>query len=1122
MSAEDGFVVQVVGALSRAFAPLADATASPEALAGLLARLGWETSPSAQVVQAIGGPSAAIERLATDVANQAGATTLVADVASLLEDLAALEDLTLGPGSGAPFDSPAFWQALPQDLIALLLCEDLKANAPRLYGFLAFAGVLRTDARPEDPTIGRQAYEARVVDWGALGRTVASPSTWLADVYGWGQAFDHARFLQALAALGAGLGGAVSRLSPHPALLAPYVAPDNPDRRAIQLLSVSPFVVESPTLEALVKPALLVLPLPPDGSPSLPPEGLLLWPMVSGAAQTTVDLGPAATLELEGDFQATPLRIQLRPSGATVESGSADTDMSVRVDVTPTTPFVMVGVEGGTRLELARAHFGIRVTGGGTGAEVIVDAALDEASAVLDLGGADSFLRGVFGDGQSTLPLAMGIAWSSGKGLSFSGNPQPTLTIPTSIRIAGVLTVDEIQVELGPGDSDAARISVSVTGGFALGPFSAVVEHMGVELLATPKALDAPGNFGPLDLAFGFKPPDGIGLAVDIADIVSGGGFLRIDSEKGEYAGVVDVELLEVGITAVGLIATRLPDAPDAWSMFLSLSARFVGVQLGLGFTLNGVGGLVGIHRGLDEDALGDAVRTGSLDAILFPEDPIADAPRILADIDAIFPPVQDQYVFGPVAKIGWGTPTLVEIDVGIAIQLPEPLAITLLGVLEAILPDEAAPILELNAAFAGTLNLTEGTLKIDASLSGSKVAGFLITGDMSVRMELFGQPSFLISFGGFHPAFDPPASFPRLERLAISLDTGDTLQLALGGYFALTSNSIQFGAFAYFHLSEAGFTAEGGTSFDALIVYRRFGFTISLSVWVSISAGNAELLCVQLSGDLTGPNPWQLVAEASFKLLGIKQSIELELSFGERESQAAVEEADVQALLEEELARDDAWSVLSPAGAVPVIVDSDSALPAIDPAGRVQVGQRVVPLDRAIERYGNADLAGEDIFSIEVQGFAADEIEDLEDWFGSEHYFRLDQDERLSAPSFTLMKAGMIVGGSRAAAPPVRSMTYDHEIAYKDPSAETPRRTVAIASQNQLDRALAMRSSSATRKQFAINDAAYAVCDARTGRVAGGPHVGRADFFAARTALATAARPQDVLIPAYELELLA
>jgi hypothetical protein len=826
--------------------------------------------------------------------------------------------------------------------------------------------------------------------------------------------------------------------------------------------------------------------------------------------ESGLPLGSGLTIE-------PPLAIELVPPQGSAD-GYFQLQLATRDDHVAEAPLQLLGIPAGPRIEvddITAALGGMLVWDPSRGAartDLETQIIFSGCRFVLDFAQSDSFIAAIFPSGAIEFDLGVGI--SGDRGLFLLDGAGLVQTLPLQ-QAFGALTLHSLTLSLS-GQNGAPSVELRVSGGLTVGPLAVTVDQIGLGAIIDPTA--ASPNLGIFDLAVHLLPPKGIGLGVDVEGTASGGGVLYIDPGGDRYAGVVDLDLLNVAISAVGIINTKLPGG--GWSMFLSLSARFVGVQLGFGFTLNGVGGLVGIHRGLDDEALGDAVRTGSLDTVVFPEDPVADAARILAAIDAIFPPAPDQYVFGPVVKFGWGTPTLIEIDVGIAIQLPEPLTISLLGALEAVLPDEAAPILELNAAFAGTLNVTEGTLKIDASLSGSKVAGFLITGDLSVRMEFFGQPSFLMAFGGFHPAFDPPASFPRLERLTISLDTGDMLQLALGGYFALTSNSIQFGAFAYFHISEAGFTAEGGTSFDALVIYRRFGFTIGLSVWVSISAGSADLLCVQLSGDLTGPNPWQLVADASFKILGIKQSIDLELSFGERETQAAVETVDVQTLLEEELARDDAWSVLSPSGEVPVIVSSDADEPAVDPAGRIQVGQRIVPLDRAIERYGDAELAGEDTFSVEVLDFAAEEVEDLDDWFGSEHYFRLDQDERLSAPSFTLMKAGVIVGGASAAAPPPRSMIYDHEIAYKDPSAETPKRTVRIAGEATLDRALATRSQSASRKEFAVRDAGFAVCDARTGRVELGSRP--ADFFAARGALATSAREHGLVIPAYELELLA
>ena len=156
----------------------------------------------------------------------------------------------------------------------------------------------------------------------------------------------------------------------------------------------------------------------------------------------------------------------------------------------------------------------------------------------------------------------------------------------------------------------------------ALGPVSFAADGLGAELALRFND----GNAGPFDVAFAIVPPDRLGLGVDVAGVVSGSGFLDLDPEIGRYAGVGELEVLGVGLVAVGILETEIPGAPGRWSMFLSLAATFTGIQLGFGFTLNGVGGLVGIDRGLDEDALGEAVRTGSLDAIMFPEDPLADA----------------------------------------------------------------------------------------------------------------------------------------------------------------------------------------------------------------------------------------------------------------------------------------------------------------------------------------------------------------------------------------------------------------------------------------------------------------------------------------------------------------
>ncbi len=69
-------------------------------------------------------------------------------------------------------------------------------------------------------------------------------------------------------------------------------------------------------------------------------------------------------------------------------------------------------------------------------------------------------------------------------------------------------------------------------------------------------------------------------------------------------------------------------------------------------------------------DAIQASVRSHSLDAILFPVDPVAHAPQIISEITTIFPPSVGAYVFGPMLKIGWGDPTLITVSLGLILGL--------------------------------------------------------------------------------------------------------------------------------------------------------------------------------------------------------------------------------------------------------------------------------------------------------------------------------------------------------------------------------------------------------------------------------------------------------------------
>ena len=115
--------------------------------------------------------------------------------------------------------------------------------------------------------------------------------------------------------------------------------------------------------------------------------------------------------------------------------------------------------------------------------------------------------------------------------------------------------------------------------------------------------------------------------------MVSGGGFLFRDAAEGVYAGVLQLSLHEMmTLTAFGLIATRMPDGRAGYSLIIFITAEdFRPIPLGLGFTLQGVGGMVAVHRTFDEDVLRVGVEERHAGRrLLFPRNAVANAPAII------------------------------------------------------------------------------------------------------------------------------------------------------------------------------------------------------------------------------------------------------------------------------------------------------------------------------------------------------------------------------------------------------------------------------------------------------------------------------------------------------------
>ena len=99
---------------------------------------------------------------------------------------------------------------------------------------------------------------------------------------------------------------------------------------------------------------------------------------------------------------------------------------------------------------------------------------------------------------------------------------------------------------------------------------------------------------------------------------------------------------------------------------------------------------------------------------------------------------------------------------------------LVILGVVRGILPDERAAILRLQVNFLGVIDFEQERFSFDASLFDSKLLAFTLTGDMAMRLYWGANANFLLTVGGFHPAYQPPPmNLPALRRLTLALVSG-------------------------------------------------------------------------------------------------------------------------------------------------------------------------------------------------------------------------------------------------------------------------------------------------------------------------------------------------------------
>jgi hypothetical protein len=622
---------------------------------------------------------------------------------------------------------------------------------------------------------------------------------------------------------------------------------------------------------------------------------------------------------------------------------------------------------------------------------------------------------------------------NKGKGNTGIGNKndekQPyQLLIPVH-KDLDILYFDNVKWDYGPtakSDSLGAYLKVLTTFSSKLGPVKAKVENTGLGIeVSTPKQ---EGDLGTTDFSFGFKPPDGVALSID-SEIITGGGFLEFDPDNHRYAGVLAFKLAlekrDIGLAAIGLINTRLPNGEKGFSMLISISVFFSpAIPLSFGFTLNAVGGLVGIYRTMKVDILRERIQNGAVKSIMFPENVIQNAPKIISDLRAVFPPQKKHYVVAPFFKIGYGTPTVMEVDLGILLEFPFKGRIILLGSLGVFLPNKDAEkrLGEIHVDIFGDFNFAASYILIEGRLRDSNLVEVALTGGFAFILDWGSSPQFLLSVGGYHPRYKKPVRFPEIPRVTALIKRGEDIRLSCQYYQAITSNSYQIGLTAELVVKKGKARAYGFLGFNALLQFDPFYFETDIRISVEVSYKGRSFFGIEMEFMLSGPEPWRAQGFAKIKVLFFSLKIKFNISWGEKQKVAPVI-VKPDALLEKlgtQLKQSGNWTAKLPAGysggeSMRSLDETEQQdLVVIHPSGFLEFRQNLIPLNKTIEKLGNSIMEAGTSYRITDYAFGTGKPiqikskQQIQDYFSRGQFEDLPDSEKLSTPDFDLMSAGI------------------------------------------------------------------------------------------------------------------
>jgi hypothetical protein len=305
---------------------------------------------------------------------------------------------------------------------------------------------------------------------------------------------------------------------------------------------------------------------------------------------------------------------------------------------------------------------------------------------------------------------------------------------------------------------------------------------------------------------------------------------------------------------------------------------------------------------------------------------------------------------------------------------------------------------------------------------------------------------------GGFHPAYEPPPiNLPNLRRLTLQLLKGNNPRLTLETYFAVTSNTVQFGAKLELYAAKGRFNVYGFLSFDVLFQFNPFYFIADVSAMLALRSGSSNIASIKVDLTLEGTTPWKARGTAKLKLFWfLTVKIRFNKTFGE-ERDTTLPAVEVIPLLEAALSASGNWQPQIPVRSHLLVslkqIEAAADTIIAHPFGILEVSQKVVPLNIPIDKFGNQTPGDGNEFRIKEVKVGSEVQENppaTEEFFAPGQFFEKTDSEKLSGKSFKKYDSGIrIVGSEKLDSDYYAKRDVEYELFYID--SQRDRRLLSV-----------------------------------------------------------------------------